>query len=1708
MTLSPEPALNADKGRHHELIKSAVSDSFKTLTLSRAAVIATTRLKPEPWYSSAPSSYIDKLAAANVKAWGSQNQVDHLLTRIDLYAFAEPLLKAKIKADYGIELDVKNTWLRLYMPKDLPWYAAHIEKAHVARTVSLLDAALHNFADSEKVDPHSQYISKPDKRGLFDVLPIKATMSVGQFQQLCRDLDIGAQYMKHLESLLLSDEPVAAATLQHKVSASRKDALAVAAHLALLKADIAYDAYKMVLTLAADTPQLLLNGRAMMCCDLSILGTRLTGVLLLIHKVRDNRGVRRVICYVPHDPEHPLKEYESLRAFKDELTRQLREDKSFGPPKKTYTYRQFFSQFVDQQERGHFFAALDDQLFITRHHPRADPTDQQEIWRKEPRTNPHMQFRLLPLQGDYWGYVYRQAFNKILNDARVTAVSTADTDTNQRWAWWDNFKKIASDIFNAALLIATPFVPGVGELMMAWTAYQIGTEVVEGLVDIGEGLWQEVVDHVISVVTEAIQFAAFAAGANIGDVFKLKLSPLVESMKPVRLPDGKPALWHADLAPYEQKDLSLPSTSQPDNHGLHRYGSNSILPLDGKLYSVEKTSTHPDSRTHRIKHPRRANAYRPTLEHNGHGAWLHEAENPGAWTDATLMQRLGHKVERFSPAQLEQIRISSGTEPDALRQMHNEHQAPPPLLTDAINRVAADDDARSAIDKIRAGQPLDPQSAWFEPIATALPGWPRERAIKIEYDHLQWNGYTRKYGNPAATEANTLTISQTDLNSGRLPERLNGFLDDSEMNALLGRDVPPADRPQALRDLLADAVEKRQDEVSQYLYRLGERTAKADLRVVKQTFPDLPLPLAEKLLSQAKAAELQRIAVDNRLPLRLKTQARELDFEAAGARAYDGFYHEELLPDTERLALFSLKTHTGSFADLRIEVRDGTFDGPLRASAGPQEASLVRRLIRNESGRYEVLDGNNRSLHDADDFYRALLNALPDEQRTALGYTRDQGWLLKDWIMEKTASVEERRTLLAAPPIRPVAPLETETLLRGWPKFWGDSSPEQRIKALYPKMDVRERNAFLKALQNKGDPVEAIKRLESDREHLRRTLQGWRESYPPEIDSSGEPIHGAPRDYLHNGGQRLEQALIECFERKSEIFGERSSHPEQGYTLDLSSEFPGPNLERWWKDLRQRPGIDLHLARISALKLDNARFSAGPDGLLNSFPHLRQLSARQCELTEVPAAITQMRQLRDLDLADNRIVESAEQVRDLRQLETLNLNGNPLRYAPDVGQMDRLTELSLANTRLQSWPQGLFESGGRVKPRPRRFMLDMRDTPINDLPEVTPGSDQAFILSRARWNTSRLSPADMARLGDYRESTGFARQQVFVPAARDELVHWQQFPEDEQGFGPSVALKKYRDESWHDLMAEPDSEGFFSVIRHQRFSEDYRHDRSRRRLTKRVWDMIEAATLDSQLREKLFRQVVAPNDCGDLGAQLFNSLGLKVLVSKAYAESFTPEELESRLVRLARSAARLERLNDLAKEEYSRQEQQNLITPNDPSTPPPDEVEIHLAYETGLAGRLDLPWESEGMLYQARSGVDQRKIDAAYERIITFEKGDGLLSKMVNPGSDAFWEHHLRNTWPQRFADNDALTLEKFDLLDELRRTQNRWAAETDVKQLTPLGKKLTTLADQLGIDHLDVFSGEAMSEARYNKYRDDIGYAHNDLSRQLTREALVRAGL
>lgn len=1700
ITAGQTPDTNINKGPHYNLITGKINPAFKSASLKRVRELSATRLGLQDWYTSASSVQHSTLQDANINLWTSQHKIDQLLDELQgIHEFAKPLLSAALKEQYGVEDDVTTTYLHLYLPKDRPWYVIDISGGVITRTVSLLDAALHNFAASETCEADSDFISKPDARGLFDIKPIKRKMTIAQFQTLCRELDIGARYTKHLESILLAGDAVAKAALKYKVTESQKAAFKAAAHLALMTKDISHDSQKLILSMLDGQRNLTLKGKAVQFAELSVMDAALTGIVLITPDLEHSREVEGLIAYVPNDPEHPLKEYASVTDFLNELTRQLRDNAFIESTQ--MTYRQYFSQFVDQQQRGHFFAGLQQRLFRVQWHKKED-LDQRPTWREEPVTNPKLQFRVTPITGDFWTHLYQQKLNKILNDARDIAVSTADTDSNARWAWWDNFKKIVSDIFNVALMVVTPFVPGLGELMMAYTAYQIASDLMESAVDLALGLWVEAAEHFVGVVTDVVQLAAFAAGAQIGQLARLKLSPFVDGLKPVVLPDGQTRLWNPDLKPYEQPNLTLPADSSPNERGLHSHEGQDILPLDGKHYAVQ---TDPQTGKHRIKHSTRPEAYSPELKHNGLGAWTHEAENPRTWEGPTLMQRLGHSVGGLSDVELEQIRTVSGTQENALRKMHVENAPPPPLLADALKRFKIDQKAEQAIELIRAGRPLDPSWYWFESLAPHMEGWPSDKALKV-YEDSSKTGNFRQYGKADAPEDHTLTTSLSHVLSGKLPESIVELLDEEELETLLGKKVPEDEQVQALRDRLADEADKDKADISKQLYEFGEKSDNPHIQLLRRTFPELPSDVAEELLSGASEAEIERMTKEQRLPLRLKNQAREAAFEARTSHAYEGFYDDAYLaPDTERLALNALRIHTDTFSDLRIEVREGTYDGPLRCSVGGAEASTVRVLVRDELAQYEVRDSANTKLHEADDFYNSILHALPTDKRAALGYSTGQGTFFKQWVMAKTEAPAERRTILAEPPIRPRVDRETMTLLQrpmfeSFSRLLGRRPPslEERVKTLYPSLTEEKSRQYIQSMDS-PEGLKILSDLEAEKKALLQDLDTWLKL--PTQWPRGNRLVAEERAVR----TRVSNLLRECWENPAKGYEDATGNRRLGSQLDLSRL-------TLLRHLRGLPKLRADFSHVTSLNLVDTKLSNVEASFLENFPNLHSLDLTGNSLDSFPAAISDMPRLTYLGLAENPIEwteQSLAQLKNLKRMQVLIMsNNNRLKVAPDISHMPDLQGLVLSRTSIEDWPVGIFEH-----PRPTDFLLDLQNTSIKHVPEVTPGSPEAETVARTRLDRNKLGFDEEKRMASYRKAAGLDPYRTYLPRGEQDSAFWMQ--------GLNAEQRTARQEIWDDLEHDHGSQGFFEVIKLLQEPNEFETDQdqalyrqNRAELTQKVWRMLVAIDQDEALRNKLFTRANFPVNCADAGAQIFNTMGIDTLVFEAYRDA-TPEGLEARLVILAKQASRLKQVNNIARAEVRLR-----ITPKEQGggglrlstdvqngvAGDVDEVEVYTAFQTALKARLDLPWLSEHMIYRVTGKVDSAAIDKAYNTVVDLEFGDGLVDQMI---ARPFWEEYLRDTHPNEFKENEQLYESKAELLDELRVAQKDWADSESLPEAekNQRKEKLKDLANKLPVPESVVFTGEEMTEEVYARLYSDLGHDEKELSRRLTRAALRKAG-
>ncbi|WP_130931011.1 DUF6543 domain-containing protein [Pseudomonas sp. Sample_24] len=1704
-----KPEVIGDKSIHIDFIENSLPEWLVRSPLHRIGALKHARLEIPQWYKSASTDQHQAVASALKESWDSQNAIDEIVTSQEsVYAFGKRLLQARLKSRYGIEEDVEQTFVRLY------WRKGHIVHGFKIRTVSLLDAALHNFASSEVFHSDSMFITSPDARGHFDVKGATlGAMGIAQFVELCRNLDIGARHSRYLRSLLLPLDGLGERILQRKIIKSQKAAMSTAAHLALMKRDIDESAHAVVMGIINEQRNVYWAGKRISTYNLEMLGVVLSQIVVISATDRSSNHLDPVIAYVPHDPEHPLKMYPSGADFTGELIRQFRDKPAPGrqgtalsvtsaiqQPARAESYQHFFTQFVPHKQRGHFLALLNYRLRGIKWHE-VQPGEGQPAWREEDIAQPNLEYKFHPFEadtenrfdGNVWPYLYRMSINRVLNDAREIAISTAYADRMARWDWWDNLEKLASQALNVALLVVTPFVPFLGELMMAYTAYQLTSDIIEGVMDLALGLGTEAAEHLVGVVESVVQLGMFAAGAEIGKLILPKLSPVIEQAIVVESPKGK-KLWYPDLDPYTQRNLALPENSTPDELGMHRHQNKKILPLDGKHFELKD---EPQTGHYRLQHPDRAEAYQPVVRHNANGALVIEGEKPRSWDEQTLMRRLGPTVAPFSDSELADIRAISGTDEGELRRIYTRNEPAPPLLEDTIKRYKVLEDIDLTKARIRAGQPMDPSSNWFAQLVTDFDGWPSDRALEV-FQQSDLNGPSHKYGKADANADNTLRISLADVMNGQLPERVVNFLQEGELRALLGGEFSRDQQVQQLRNQLADHVEGRRGSVFNNIYRFRERPGNTNSRLVQREFPNLPRSVVEQVLARADATEQAVMANEGRMPLRLKNLARELEFEARAVRAYEGFYQDALFtPETEKLNLRALAVYSDALADLRIEIHSGTWDGPLRNSVGAEKASTLKHLVRDENGLYEVCDAQGRKLRDATDFFEAILYALPAQERAQLGLRPGQGPRLKQWLMEKLLPPTERRIALAEPPVRITPDLEDASLLKGpvyskISKWHQDRVREQRLRALYPGHSPEELNAVVQALST--DTSITLEMLEQEKLQLASQLNGWERSFR---DSGFWP----------ETRRRFCAELLKAWESPSRVFRDETGYRRFGVRLQV------PNVEMDLL-LLEFPQLTANFRKVTSLNLSGRNFNQAHNAFLELFPKLEALGLAGNELERVPDAVAKLRNLQHLDLSSNQIALSAQdvaQLRELRRLRELRLNGNPqLTAVPDISQMPDLRELDLSGTSVQDWPVGLFAS-----PRDQSFRLELNNTAIKHIPEVAPGSAKAETIARTRLDRKKLEFDDQARFADYRESVGLDPERTYEP--KGDSSFWLEEVD--------VAEQPELQELWDSVEREHGSQGFFEVIKQLEESEHFEtiedqeaYEDNRDDLTRRVWRMLEAVSYDDVLRDRLFKNASFPGLCADGGAGIFNDMGIEVLASE-HNRYFLPEQRELKQAVLAKGAARRKHLDEVIKGDIAHrikpvaegglgQHFRGQMVDGVPERRGLLEVEIYLAYHTRLADALDLPWLSEHMTYRRQALVTQAQIAAAQETVLAMGEGDGLVNKML---LEPYWENCLKEQYSTQLQAYSERYDQQYESLDDLLSAHDDWinAQHQAPESNAQLKSRLETLAlelSDLGVTQAEILSTEPISQTRSNELLNKLGYQRDELLRQLTRDALTRA--
>lgn len=887
---------------HAPLLEQSIPDWLSQASPSHREALRNANAPLPAWYRQASRQQRKALDDSLVAHLNAQNQLAQALAGLqDVHAFAEPLLRRCLKTLLGVELDVNQTFLHLLQTVGVGAVLPIEIGAFEVSTMSLLQAALHNFEEAEN-EPDafhraSGFVTRSAQTGSLE--PVTTAMTVEDFILACRALDLGAQYQQHLKAVLYPDDPAALHTLRERFEAAQKTALRVAAERALLQNDIDPADHTSILAIIGGDRQPRQGGKPIRFCEMTLMDRPLNGCIGFTFGDPAEHP-DDLLLYIPDDPHHPLKRYKTAQletALRQQFTARDEAAPDDGHPT---AYQRFFSRFVAYADRPYYFsqftvdtsdASFTDRLathFSLLHDLfnglRPWPSTQLShippppTLRQVANPQPFLAPLFVPLDKDrednveLWGCLFERYRQRMMADARSYAVPAAEIDAQVR-------KRLFARLLDIGMLVlgaVSMFVPVLGEVTMTLVACQLLEESIAGVVEWSEGDRVAATAHLLDVA-QNLALMGLTAGAGKG-LAKLTVEPapaVIEDLHPVTLADGSTRLCRADLAGYEVPDLQAPATFEPDSgpdaEGRYELDDRTYIRIDGRVF--EQTYDR-DLKRWRIRHPVDPQAYQPVLTHNGAGAWRHVLENPLGWDRLKLLRRIGPMGDGWSDEQLLQIADISEASDYALRRMHMDNGLPPPELVDTFRLFSADRDVTQLIEQVVSGACIDERYLHVLPLVTELPQWPVGRTLQI-FDNPGLTGGRVEYGHASVPPKPAIRLSRFDVLSGQMPARILQALDDNERAQLLGADAArePVWHPQALREQIAASVRARRGSLFNQFYR--RRTQAFPLiDKLQRVYPGLSDAAAQDILAHASGADMATLKSAEQVPRALHKEAR------------------------------------------------------------------------------------------------------------------------------------------------------------------------------------------------------------------------------------------------------------------------------------------------------------------------------------------------------------------------------------------------------------------------------------------------------------------------------------------------------------------------------------------------------------------------------------------------------------------------------------------------------------------------------------------------------------------------------------------------------------------------------------------------------------------------------------------------------------------
>ncbi|MFV3288604.1 NEL-type E3 ubiquitin ligase domain-containing protein [Pseudomonas sp. NY11955] len=588
------------------------------------------------WLKGASAEHLALLRAALLRQQNAQDDLNSRLQAISpLETFAESLLASALAKHSITQVDLRLAQVTMVTRRLSPPVTPSLPLQWTQRVSSqtLVSAALHNFHENETQPGWFATGSQ-----LTDASGRLLPMSVEVFVDLCRRLDIGRRYQNHLKSHLEGE--VMTECMEEASSAN----LEVAAILARTKGEIDEQTHQRIARVVSAAPVSSADNAVLKCHTLRLLGKQIIGALVI--EVRRNADLLGVIAWFPEDLYAPVSWHTTWELLYTALGVRLRSE----------AYRKYFQRFIAERDRVAFHTALNSQLT-----------------QDETGSMLELDGRCFAIEGGVFVALGRAQTQKMLDDARVLAVSTEDEDIADRQARLQGYLNLGLSVAGLAAL----FVPVLGQALLGMTVVQLAGEVYEGYQDWQLGDRNAALGHLFNVAETVALGAVTAAGTSALGKLAQRVAR-VDAMVPVSLADGQLRLCDPALSAYQHDGVSLVVGQAATVNGR------TLRRLHDAAYEV---SEHSDG-TLRIHHPTRPGAYVPALEHNGAGGWVHEFEQPQCWQDAAyLVRRLASRTAQVSDEAASVALQVTGFDADGLRRLLLENAPPPARLLDAIERA-------------------------------------------------------------------------------------------------------------------------------------------------------------------------------------------------------------------------------------------------------------------------------------------------------------------------------------------------------------------------------------------------------------------------------------------------------------------------------------------------------------------------------------------------------------------------------------------------------------------------------------------------------------------------------------------------------------------------------------------------------------------------------------------------------------------------------------------------------------------------------------------------------------------------------------------------------------------------------------------------------------------------------------------------------------